>query len=174
MSGLPSRPRTATGAVVPQFPQARWRAGPLRRRHGSQTGWPSASRPETGLTLPQLVHAAASCQFRHRWHTPPPAPRNSGLPVRPQTAHAGGVRAVEPRAISSAASRPASGGAPEVSAAGSAASAAASRDIARLVGAALSAAASITGRGSDLSAAAAISTTVSLRQSGQPPRGELS
>jgi hypothetical protein len=92
MSGLPPRPRMATGAVLPQFPQARWRAGPLRR-HASQVGLPSASRPETGLTLPQLVHAAASCQFRHRWHTPPSALRNSGFPVRPPTAHAGGVRA---------------------------------------------------------------------------------
>jgi len=163
----------ATGAVVPQFPQARWRAGPLRR-HTSQAGLPSASRPATGLTLPQMAQAAASCQFRHRWHTPPPGLRNSGLPVRPQTAHAGGVMAVEPRAISSAASRPASGGAPEASAAGSAASAAARRDIASLVGAAVSTAASITGRGSDRSAAAAISTTMSLRQSGQPRRAELS
>ena len=132
------------------------------------------SRPETGLTLPQLAQAAASCQFRHRWHTPPPVPRNSGLPVRPQTAHAGGARAVEPRAISSAASRPASGGAPTASAAGSAASAAASRDIASLVGAIVSTAASITRRGSKRSAAATVSATMSLRQSGQPPRGELS
>ena len=77
---------------------------------------------------------------------------------------------MEPRAISSAASRPASGGAPEVSAPGSAASTAASRDIAGLPGATVSTAASITASGSDRSAAAASFTTMSLRQCGQPRR----
>ena len=104
----------------------------------------------------------------------PPALRNSGFPVRAQTAHAGRVRAVDPRATSSAASRPASGGAPMASAPGSAASTMASRDIDGLAGAAASTAASITGRGNDRSAAAAICTTVSLRQSGQPRRAEPS
>jgi len=126
------------------------------------------------LTLPQLVQAAASCQFRHRWHTPPPVPRNSGFPVRPHTAHAGVARVAEPRAISSAARRPASGGAPEASAPGSAASTAASRDIASLVGAAASTAAWTTAGGSERSADAAAAITRSLRQSGQLPRGELS
>ena len=75
--------------------------------------------PARRPVLPQAAQGRASCQVRHRWHTPaPPSPRNSGLPDRPQTAHAGTVTVAEPRAASSAASRPATGGAPALSAAG--------------------------------------------------------
>ena len=84
------------------------------------------ARTATGLTLPQPLQATASCQARHRWQTPPPSPRNSGLPVRPQAAHAGMASVPEPRAMSSAASLPATGGAPAARASGSAASASAS------------------------------------------------
>ena len=55
---------------------------------------------------------------------PPPAVRNSGLPSRPQRAQAGIVRETEPRAMSSAASLPATGGAPCRSMPGAAGSAA--------------------------------------------------
>ena len=153
MSGCPSRPRTATGAVFPHVPHSRWRRGSSRRRQTSQTAWPCSSNPAAGLTLPQVAQGRPAARTRHRWHTPPPSPRNSGLPARPQTAHAGTARVAEPRAISSAASRPATGGAPAVSAAGSAASASASCRRACPPGATASTAASITAAGSDGSAA---------------------
>ena len=113
MSGRPSRPRTATGAV---FPHAAAFAVAARVIPAAAD---LADRPAR-LVAPgaraDLAAAGAGawprCQARHRWHTPPPSPRNSGLPARPQTAHAGMARAAEPRAISSAASRPATGGAP--------------------------------------------------------------
>jgi hypothetical protein len=61
----------------------------------------------------------------HALHIPPPDVRNSGLPSRPHRAQAGTAR-TEPQAMSSAASLPASGGAPCRSMSGSAASAEAS------------------------------------------------
>jgi hypothetical protein len=125
MSGWPPRARTATGAVLPQLPHRRL-ARPVRRRHTSQSGSPAEARTATGLILPQAPQGSASCQARHRWQTPPPWPRNSGRPVRPQAPHAGTARVAEPRAISSAASLPATGGAPAASAPGSAVSATAS------------------------------------------------
>jgi hypothetical protein len=51
----------------------------------------------------------------------------SGRPVQPQTTHLGAVTVVEPRAINSVTNRPIAGGAPTVSASGSA-----SRAVARL------------------------------------------
>ena len=176
MPGCPSRPRTATGAVFPHAPHSRWRRGSSRRRQTSHTALPCSSNPAAGLALPQLAQGLASCQERHRWHTPPPSPRNSGLPARPQTVHAGMARAAEPRPISSRASRPATGGAPAVSAPGSAASASASCRRACPPGATTSTAASITAPGSDGSAADTAATTVSRRQRGhaRPPSGQAS
>jgi hypothetical protein len=111
------------------------------------------------LTFPQVAQGLASCQARHRWHTPvPPSPRNSGLPVRPQAAHDGTAIVADPRAASSAASFPAAGGAPRDSAPGSAARASASWRSACPDGTAASTAASTTARGSDPSAATAMST----------------
>ena len=85
-------------------------------------------------------------------------------------------QAAEPRPISSVASRPATGGAPAVSAAGSAASASASCRRACPPGATTSTAASITAAGSDGSAADTAATTVSRRQRGhaRPPGGQAS
>jgi hypothetical protein len=76
----------------------------------------------------------------------------------------GRVVAAEPRAISSATSRPATGGAPMRRAAGSADSATASWRSACPDGATAMTAASITRLGSDPSAAAAMSVTCSRRQ----------
>lgn len=157
MSGRLPRLRTAIGAVLPQDPQRRL-ARPVRRRQTSHKGWPAAVRMATGLTLLQPLQGSASCQTRHLWQAPPPSPRNSGFPVRPQDAHAGTARA-EPRLISSAASLPATGGAPLESAPGSAASAVASWSSACPAGAAARTAARTTGRGSAPSAATASSTT---------------
>lgn len=176
MSGCPSRARAAIGATFPHRPHGRWRRGSSRRRQTSQTGWPALSWPAAGRTLPQVAQGLATCQARHRWHTPPPSPRNSGLPARPQTAHAGTARVAEPRAISSAASRPAAGGAPALSAPGSAASASASCRSACPPGATASTAASITAAGSDGSAAETAATTCSRRHRGhgRPPSGQAS
>jgi hypothetical protein len=66
----------------------------------------------------------------------------SGRPVQPQTTHLGAFTVVEPRAISSVTSRPIAGGAPTVSASGSASSAVARlRHTAGLVATAATAAA---------------------------------
>jgi hypothetical protein len=70
MPGCPSRPRTATGAVFPHVPHSRWRRGSSRRRQTSQTVLPCSSNPAAGLVLPQVAQGLASCQARHRWHTP--------------------------------------------------------------------------------------------------------
>jgi hypothetical protein len=174
MSGCRSPARAAIGAVFPQRPHWRRRRGSSRRRQTSQTALPSSPNPAAGLTLPQVAQGRATCQARHRWHTPPPSPRNSGLPARPQTVHAGMARAAEPQVISSAASRPATGGAPAASAPGSAASASASCRRACPPGATASTAASITARGSDGSAADTAATTFSRRQRGhgRPPSGQ--
>ena len=80
MPARPPRPRTATGAVFPHVAHSRWRRGLSRRRQTSQTALPCSSNPAAGLTLPQVAQGLATCQARHRWHTPPPSPRNSGLP----------------------------------------------------------------------------------------------
>jgi hypothetical protein len=158
MSGQLPLLRTAIGAVLPQDPQQRL-ARPARRRQTSHSGVPASVRAATGLTLPQPLQGSAICQARHLWQAPPPSLRNSGRPVRPQATHAATARAAEPRLISSAASLPATGGAPQASAAGSAARALASWSSACPPGATTRTAASITGRGSEPSATAASSTT---------------
>ncbi len=154
------------GAVLPQRPQVR-SARPQWRRHSSQSGPPAPSRAATGLSRPQLLQALACCQARQRWQTPPPSPRVSGLPVRPQRAQRGTVRTVEPQAISSIVSRPAIGGAPSCSASGPAASARSRCPSACPPAATASTAAARLLRGMVVSAAAARSTTRSRRQPGQ-------
>ena len=115
MSGRPSRARRAIRRVRPHLPQTR--CG--RSAHRAQNGRPCPSRPATGLTTPHRVHAVASCRRRQRAHTPPAAERVSGLPVRPHRPQAGSGRST-PRARSSSTRRPTAGGAPTVSASGSA------------------------------------------------------
>ena len=169
MSGAPSRPRSAIGAVLPQRPQVR-SARPQWRRHSSQIGPPAASRAATGLSRPQLLQAPARCQARQRWQTPAPSPRVEGLPVRPQRPQRGTVRTAEPQAISSIVSLPAIGGAPSCSASGPPASARSRCPSACPPAATESTASATLLRGMVGSAAAAKSTTRSRRQPAQLPR----
>jgi len=121
ISGAPSRARVAIRRTRPQRPHSRWGRSAQR----AQTGWPSPSRPATGLTTPQRAQAVASWRRRQRGHTPPAPERVNGRSVRPQRAHAGSG-STEPIERSAATSRPITGGAPTNRAAGSAASAVAS------------------------------------------------
>ena len=120
MSGWPSRARRAIRRVRAHLPQTR--CG--RSAHRAQTGRPCPFRPATGLTTPHRTHAVASCRRRQRAHTPPADERVSGVPVRPHRLQTGSGRST-PRACSSPTRRPTTGGAPTVSASGSAARAAA-------------------------------------------------
>ena len=107
----------------------------------------------------------------HGLHMAPAAVRVSGIPARPQRAQAGGVSAADPRAISSPASRPATGGAPWRSMSRSAVSAAArSRNTAGLVATA-STAAAISLAGSDPSAVITYWINASRRQAAHGRRG---
>ncbi|MGH3196777.1 MAG: hypothetical protein ACRDNT_12750 [Streptosporangiaceae bacterium] len=123
MSGAPSRARTTIEAVLPHFPHGRCPRS--RRRHRSQIRWPVPSRLAAGLTSPQCAQAIRTRRAAHGLHMAPASVRVSGAPARPQQAQAGVASEAGPRAISSATSRPVTGGAPAARAPGSAASAAA-------------------------------------------------
>jgi hypothetical protein len=118
-------------------------------------GWPAASRPATALTSLQAAQAAVR-----------PGVRNSGLPFRPHRAQAGTAR-TDPRAMSSAASLPAAGGAPCRIMSGSAASAEASSRSAAGFAATASTASAAVHAGSVPSTAMTCRISVSRRHRGQ-------
>src|SRR5664280_841489 len=85
----------------------------------------SRSRAATGLVTPQRAHGSASSRRRQRAHTPPATDLVNGRSVRRQCTQLGSGSEPAPRATSSVTSRPTTGGAPVLRAAGSAARAAA-------------------------------------------------
>lgn len=119
MSGSPSVARRAMGRTPPQRPQARAGRGEQAKHRAA----PSLALVTTTRTRPHPEHASASWWLRQRGHTPVVPTRTSGRPVRPHTAQAGTAR-LDPRARSSATSRPTTGGAPARTTAGPACKAA--------------------------------------------------
>jgi hypothetical protein len=121
MSGASPWARRAIRRIRPHRPH--WRCGRSAQR--AQTGRRSPSRPATGLMTPQRAQASASSRRRQRAQTPPVDERVSGRPTRAQTAQLGSGSDVAPSARNALTSRPTTGGAAMVNAAGSAVNAAA-------------------------------------------------